>query len=160
MDKLIKKNIRLLVEKYNHSIEYNEDHISIYDSLNKIKVFQNQKYDFKVEYNIILNEVLVDVVKDDIYDILIELLERVELYELKEKTGFLLDINRWIKEEGGSKEIIRKLIEDTKNNSLEYEHLGGNRIEAEYYKGLIILKDDLYWDKSNVINLKTDNDFL
>ena len=159
MNKSIKKNIRLLSQKFNHSIDYHIDCVFIHSSLNRVKISQEKKYGFKVQYNSFLKNISIDIEKEDVYDIILELLKRTELYELKEKTGFLLNVKKWINEEANDygKEIIQGLIKVSKKDLIEYENLGGNRIEAEYYKGLIILNDDLCWDKSNVINLKTIN---
>ncbi|WP_298541902.1 hypothetical protein [uncultured Aquimarina sp.] len=155
MDQKIKKNIRIIAEKNNCTILYNSNSLTIIDSMNSIQIAQNNKYEFDLVYNIIKDIIQIKVPIEEIYDVLLELLRRIDLNKIKLKTGVLIQLIDWIKEEGVSaKDNLEKLKMDLKIKSIEYRHLGGNRIEAEYYKGLLILSDDLCWNKSNIIEIK------
>jgi hypothetical protein len=151
MDQLIKKNIRLLTERFNHSIEYSAEDLWIKSDLNSIKISPKHKYGFVVAYNSESNIIQIEIKLADIYDILIQLLRRTQPYGLKEKTGKLLSIADWITEEG---DWVVKELKVLKNNldqeNLEFKEIGGNRFKGEYFKGLLILTDDLCWGRSNV----------
>lgn len=156
MDQLIKRNIRLLSERFNHSIEYSSEYLLINSDLNSIKVSPNSKYGFIINYNSESGNVQIEIELEDIYDVLIELLRRKELYQLKAKTEKLICIEDWTSEEGDW--IIQELKElhlRLENESFDFIEIGGNRFEGEYYKGLLILTDDLCWNKSNVIEFNT-----
>ena len=156
MDQLIKKNIRLLTERYNHTIEYSTKDLLINSDLNSIKISPKSKYGFIIDYNSESDVVRIEIELTDIYDVLIELLRRTKLYQLEAKTGDLIDVEIWASEEGDW--VIKELRElqlRLENESLDFKEIGGNRFEGEYYKGLLILTDDLCWSKSNVIEFKT-----
>ena len=155
MNQLIKKNIRLLSEKYNHKIEYGTGELFITNKINTLKISPRSKYGFDIEYN---TDKGLDTISSnlvDIYDFLIELLRRTELYELIPKRGKLLDLNDWIKEEDGNwiGKSLRTLVDKFTKGQIEYEEFGGNRYELEFYKGLLIINDDLCISKSNVIEI-------
>ena len=152
MDRTIKKNLRLISEKYNHGIAYHDNYLLISGLINKIKISQHKKYNFNVEYNIALQTISVHVEKQDIYDIVLELLRRYELYILKPRPGKLLQIKDWINNEcTTNKKEIKQSILSVRNSENEYKYFGGNRLELEYYKGIFILQDDLCIEKSNII---------
>ncbi|NOQ71198.1 MAG: hypothetical protein GQ574_04295 [Crocinitomix sp.] len=156
MNQNVKKNIRLLAEKYKHDIQYRERSILLTSSINQIEITQKDKYGFYFSYNPNLEGKKREVDFHDIYDVLIDLLSRREIYHLKPKNGNLLTIDDWIDGDGcASDKAFQKQFKELDQSVLEYKNLGGNRIEAEYYKGLIIIIDDLLMDKSNVIELKS-----
>lgn len=157
MNPLIKKNIRLLSEKHHHSISYGVNEMLIANDINTIKITPERKYGFKITYNTSegLEQISSDL--DNIYDVLIDLLKRHKPYKLISKNSTLIHLENWIDEEGGN--WIKKSLKDLSirydNGEIEYEDLGGNRFELEFYKGLLILVDDLCIKKSNVIDIKT-----
>ncbi|PPK94927.1 hypothetical protein LY01_01680 [Nonlabens xylanidelens] len=155
MEQLIKKNIRLLSERYNHSIEYGINELFITNKINTIKIHPKNKYGFDIVYN--TDEGIDKICSnlEDIYDFLIELLRRTELYKLIPKNGKLLDLSDWIKEEDGDWIIksLKVLVTKFDDIQIEYKEFGGNRYELEFYKGLLILNDDLCICKSNVIEI-------
>src|SRR5690606_7090728 len=104
-----------------------------------------------------INEVL-HVENLYIYDPLIELLKRTSLYKIEFKRGDLMELKDFVNEERIARKSIKFLKEQLNNNDgIEYMHLGGNRFEVEYYKGILILIDDLPRCKlANVIEIKID----
>ena len=158
MDIELKSHIRKLTEKFNYKIEYRKDILVLQNEINKIELWQTDKYGINVSYNLSSDQDEVEkITVNDVYDVIITLLSRKEQKtKLVPKPGILLTIQEWIKEEG---EFAREQLEDLKrdliiNEQIEHRDLGGNRFLAEYYDGLLILTDDLWWAKSNVIQLK------
>jgi hypothetical protein len=153
MNHLIKKYIRLVCERYKHTIEYIGNDFLIKSDLNTFHLSFSSKNTFIIKYNITENnfeEINIEI--EDIYDVLIELMCRSILYSLERRTGKLLDINEWISCEGVK--ILKKLKSlkvHLEKEELDFLDIGGNRIEGIYFKGLIILVDDLGWCKSNVL---------
>lgn len=155
MNHQVKKNIRIVAEKFCHTIEYFPDCMLISNSCNTVKLSQKNKYKFDLTYNSEKSEIAIKVAIEDIYDVLIDLLRRTHLYIPPRKPGHLLALKDWHNEESHCQRYFDALISNLKIGPVDYRDLGGNRIEAEYYKGLILLTDDLNWSKSNVIELKT-----
>lgn len=154
MNKDLKKHIKNLADKFNHKVEYQKDVMIIKNQINHIKLWKKDKYGINISYN--LDENQSDDLKVDaeyIYDAILELFNRKERSEkLKIKTGILITIEDWINEEGDfAKEKLEELKSDLQYQQIEFRELGGNRFEVEYYNGILILTDDLYWAKSNVI---------
>lgn len=157
MNKELKSNIRKLAEKFNHEIEYQKDIVVLKSEINKIDLWQTDKYGINISYN--LNENLYDKLEvkiEDVYDIILDLLSRKENVEkLTLKTGTRLTTEEWIKEEGEfAKEQLEELKRDLQYEEIEFRELGGNRYVVEYYNGLLIMTDDLCWAKSNVIPIQ------
>lgn len=154
MDKETKKHVRIVAEKFNHHIEYQKDVMVLKSDINEIKLWEIDKYGINISYNV--NESQSDILKveyKNIYDIILELLGRKGQDEkLETRTGILLTIEEWINEEGAfAKEQLEKLKRDLQYQVIEFRELGGNRYKLDYYNTILILTDDLYWAKSNVI---------
>ena len=157
MNKEVKSNIRKLAEKFNHEIEYHKDIVVLKSEINKIDLWQTDKYGINISYN--LNENIYDKLEvkiEDVYDIILTLLSRKEnLEKFILKKGTLLTTEEWIKEEGKfAEEQLEELKRDLRYEQIEFRELGGNRYVAEYYNGLLIMTDDLCWAKSNVIPIQ------
>lgn len=154
MDQKIKKHIRLLAERSGHNIDYQAESILIRSFLNEVTILQSDKYSFDFQYNTMQGSIKVRAAREDVYDLLLGLLGRIEAVEVKRKTGPLLTMEEWIKEEGKlAKTELEQLRADLQSQEIHQRRFGGNRIEAEYYDGLIILSDDLCWWRSNVIEI-------
>ena len=153
MNKELKSHIRKLAKKFNHEIEYQNDIVVLKSEMNKIELWEPDKNGVNISYNLSDNNFdKLKVEHDGVYDILIDLFRREKGSKLTLKNGVLLTIEEWIKEEGEfAKEKFEELKKDLHSEQIEFRELGGNRYEAEYYDGLLILKDDLCWAKSNVI---------
>lgn len=157
MNKEVKSNIRKLAEKFNHEIEYHKDIVVLKSEINKIDLWQTDKYGINISYN--LNENIYDKLEvkiEDVYDIILTLLSRKEnLEKFILKKGTLLTTEEWIKVEGKfAEEQLEELKRDLRYEQIEFRELGGNRYVAEYYNGLLIMTDDLCWAKSNVIPIQ------
>lgn len=154
MDKELKDHVKILADKFHHKVEYQKDVMILENQINHIKVWGKDKYGINISYNLNENQSAnVKIENDDVYDVIIELLNRKEHNEkLKRKTGILITIEEWITEEGEfAKEQLEKLKIDLQYQQIKFRALGGNRFEAEYNNGILILTDDLCWAKSNVI---------
>ncbi len=154
MNRELKKHIKILADKFNHKVECQKDVMILKNKINHIKLWEKDKYGINISYN--LNENQSDNLKvetENIYNVILELLNRKEQNEkLKMKTGILITIEEWINEEGEfAREQLEELKRDLQYQQIEFRELGGNRFEVEYYKGILILTDDLCWAKSNVI---------
>ena len=156
MKKETKQHIKLLAEKFNHNIEYEKEVMLLKNNLNEIRIWEKDKYGINVSYNDknnSLKEMKLEV--EDFYEVLLEILMRTSIVDnLRIGTGILLTLEEWVNEEGDfAKEKLESLKRDLKNEFIEYRNLGGNRYEAEYFKGILIIMDDLCWAKSNVISV-------
>jgi hypothetical protein len=114
----------------------------------------NPKYGFHIHANPDLDGKRFEIELEDIYDVLITLFSRYKVDPILPNKGKLLTIKDWTTEEGEqAKKRLKKLAKDLDRSGVVYENLGGNRIEAEYYKGLLILTNDILLCKSNVIEI-------
>jgi len=70
---------------------------------------------------------------------------------LKYEQKPILRLDDYINDENGQPfldGLRRKLIDDPSLSSVE---LGGNRIHMEYYRGVLIISDDILWCATNVV---------
>lgn len=149
-----KKIIKILAQRYKHSICYEGDKMILKSNINYIEI-TIAKNMVKISYNINQGYGNNELDFINVYDFLIKVLTRYDITEVNENKGFLIQLNDYIKEEGKMvKKSLSKLISDLKNNKIKYRDLGGNRYEGEYIDGVLLLKDDLGLDKSNIIELK------
>ena len=156
MNKDLKKNIKLLADKFNLVLEYDKDTLLLKNEINKIRIWEKDKHGINISFNLNGNiEEILKLSTEDIYDILLELFKRKSSEEIIEvKTGILLTVEEWINEEGKfAKKQLEELKRDLQYELIDYRNLGGNRFEAEFFKGVLILMDDLCWAKSNVISI-------
>ena len=155
LKKEFKKHIRVLAEKYNHRVEYIKDVMVLKNEINEIKLWKTDKYGINVTYNLKEGELKVlKIETQNVYDLILDLLCRTEQKILTIKTGDLITLKYWINEEGEFVENqLEKLKADLKLEQITSRELGGNRYEAEFYNGVLILMDDLCWAKSNVISI-------
>lgn len=154
MDNKIKKQVRLLSEKYSHKINYDLEILNITNNFNNIKLVSIDRENIQVEYNADLQVTKLTLVNQEVFHTLIELFLRTDAYQIQSNNGFLLTLNDWFQEEGSfAKESYESLKKVLQISEIEYLNLGGNRIEAEYYKGVLILTDDVNFYKSNLIEV-------
>lgn len=149
----VKKHIKLLSELYSHSIDYNENTIILKNQLNDIRVTQINKTEIELTFIINSEEQQLTIRNNDCYDVLIKLMMRSESYlcPFGDKFMKLIEPIDFLEEEmSGATELDLKKIIFSKSS--EYVDLGGNRFEAIYYKGVLILTDDLLWSKFNVVD--------
>ncbi|QCE40948.1 hypothetical protein [Psychroserpens sp. NJDZ02] len=154
MNKDIKKHIRILAEKFNHLIEYDKDILVLKNQMNDIRIWQEDKYDINVSFNLLDKHRHLKVKIDRTYDVLIELLRRQKNQDVELNSEMILTIKDWINEEGDfARQQLENLKKDLKTENIKYRELGGNRYEVEFYDGILILTDDLCFASSNVIKL-------
>src|SRR6218665_1702142 len=147
---IIKKNIRILSEKFNHQISYFESLILIKNNFNFIEIFQFSKEKILVKYNIANGVDEVEIFTEDIYDLLINIFYRRELNKVSLHKGDLLNVKDLEEEFIDIKKIEDKLFELMSKN-IQYYDFGGNRVLTQYYKNILIVIDDICYAKSNVI---------
>ena len=156
MNQELKRNIRLLTAKFNHEITYNHDSsISVRNEVNDILIKQLNKNELLVSYNLETEEIEVLKQTNEFYDLFLELLERTSLKKVKPKNGAPISLEDWFESEGDfAKQQLRNLKDEISCDKIIYKNLGGNRIEVEYYCGILILTDDLFLAPSNIIKLE------
>lgn len=72
----------------------------------------------------------------------------------------LLRIDDFVNEEQGAS-CLRSLREEiAANPALVSKELGGNRILVRYYRGVLILRDDLVWGGTNVVEIEVLGDAI
>jgi len=155
LNKDLKKIISVLVNKYNHEIDYKKNKMFLSNGLNEIEIWKSSKHGINISYNVLDNSVeLMEDLEENIYNYLLPLFTRKTKELIDFNKGILISLEEWIKEEGEFvREQLKALKIDISNKKVYHRDLGGNRYLAEYYNGIIILRDDLAWAKSNVISL-------
>lgn len=151
MEHKIKQNITLVAERYRHEIRYEQRHMLIESDQNSIQI-KTEKEDFIISYNTEFGTEELKCSTYELYDIILTLFTRFRQERIQKKNGFLLSLKRYFMEEG--KLAIRdweRLKFDLENTTIDARILSGNRIDAEYYKGVIILKDDLRLELGNIV---------
>lgn len=72
----------------------------------------------------------------------------------------LLTLNDYINDEHGLSELVSLQRQITKNPSLDRKALGGNRILADYVRGVLVLRDDLIMAGTHVIEFSASTPSL
>lgn len=72
----------------------------------------------------------------------------------------ILQIDDYIKDEQGLPFLLSLQRELSDNPALVHKELGGNRILAEYFRGMMILRDDLIMAATNVIEFGSSSPTL
>lgn len=152
VSQIIKKNIRLLSEKFNHEIFYSESLLLIKSKLNFIEILPLSKEKILIKYNIEKGTDEVEILTEYIYDLLINIFHRNELTKVNLNEGDLLSIVDLEEEFTDIKKIEEKVFDLISENT-HYYNFGGNRVLIQYYKNSLILIDDICYAKSNVINI-------
>ena len=152
VSQIIKKNIRLLSERFNHEIFYSESSLLIKSKLNFIEILPHSKEKILIKYNIEKGTDEVEILTECIYDLLINIFHRNELTKVNLNEGDLLSIVDLEEEFTDIKKIEEKVFDLISENT-HYYNFGGNRVLTQYYKNSLILVDDICYAKSNVINI-------
>ena len=151
----IKKNIRLLSERYEHEISYFENVIVIKNEKNFIEIFPQFKENILVKYNFEEGIIETKIQDFEIYDLLIKIFRRRELEKVNLNPSYPLNLDDLEEEFEDLKQFedkIRLLV----SSKTDYSDIGGNRVLTELYKDILILRDDIGYAKSNVINISND----
>ncbi len=156
MDQHIKKHIQRLAEKFEHQLYFEKQVMVLRNEINEIKIWEENKYEMNIHFNENEKSIKKELLKKEhIYDLLIEVLSRKKLGDpiLRQK-GNLLTLKELIDVEGAFMDHeIKQIIKDRQTKDISYRNLGGNQYLVEYFKGVLILTDDLRWAKSNVISI-------
>ena len=86
---------------------------------------------------------------------LINIFYRSELNKVNLNKGDLLSIED-LKEEFTDIKKIEDELFDLISKNIQYYDFGGNRILTQYYKGTLILIDDICYAKSNILHINND----
>lgn len=151
----LKKNIRLLSERYEYKVSYQGKVILINNEKSFIEIFPQSKDDILVKYNFEngINEIKIQ--DFEIYDLLIKIFQREELEKVNLNPGYPLNLDDLKEEFGDLNKFQEELLSLMKSN-VDYLDVGGNRVLTEFYKNVLILRDDIGYAKSNIINLSND----
>lgn len=105
MTQLINKNhIKLLAERFDHAVAYGINKIFISNYLNKIEIESEGKEIIKLSYNNVnINSEILEFEKKYIYDVLIKLFRRHELYKIEFNPSDLIQLNDFKTEENIAK---------------------------------------------------------
>jgi hypothetical protein len=150
----IKKYIKILAEKFYHTMEYDKEALLLIGQLNEIRIEKGKKSNFIISYNHENGVEALNILDDEIFDILLELFWRNDLDRIKLKGGELLNwelFKEIEKEDAFWDNFLLKVKKEADEKGFQYREIGGNRILLEYYNGLLIMFDDLKFYKSNVI---------
>lgn len=158
MNPITKRHIKLLAERFDHQIHYDRNTIHLSNFKNSIRIEETIKKELEVTYNVGNSEKLSHVVSFvELYDFLIKILIRYELEEVKLKLGTPIQLEDWIDTESYRSMRVIDLKRTILTKQSDHVILGGNRLELEYFKGVLILIDDLQWTPFNVIDFPLDD---
>lgn len=152
-----KKHIRILADKFNHSIDFEGNSLILKNDTNLIKLTDTTKNKINIHYNVKSGEENLLVSEFDFIDVLFELLSRRDSQEpIELKEGELMNLQNYIDEVGAHYflEKIQKIKHAITDGTYRNEILQGNRMEAEVYNKLLILTDDLRYYKTNTIDIE------
>lgn len=155
INQIIKKNIRLLSERYHHDILYYEGVITIKNEKNIIEIFSQIKDHISITYNFEDEIEKVEIRDIEIYDLLIKIFRRKNLEKVNLSPGYPLNLAD-LEEEFGNLHRFEKELIALINTKTDYSFIGGNRVLTELYKNILILRDDIGSSKSNVLNISND----
>lgn len=122
---------------------------------NCIEIFPINREKFLIKYNFDEGISELEILDFEIYDFLIKIFRRKNLEKINLSIGFPLNFDDLEDEFGDLKNFENNIIV-LLNSKTEYWDYGGNRVLTEFYKNILILRDDLGTAKSNVINLTDD----
>ncbi|MBF0598435.1 hypothetical protein [Faecalibacter rhinopitheci] len=150
----VKNKIKILCEFFSYKITYENDILRIFNPKNEISIKQTNKNQYLIIYNTNNSYDEIEVYENEVFDALINIIYRIDLekIELNEFETITLEI---LKEfEYSDKHKLEDTLEKIIKQNIENKNIGGNRILHKYYKGYLILMDDLNGClKSNVIKL-------
>ncbi len=149
-----KKRARIFSEKLGGVIDYGKnDSLNFQIGDNSVVFTPVSKNEMNCTINLNNGSTSYQISKDYIFDIIEKLcLPHLSETLLKYKNKTILQLSDYINEENGQKLLdeLRQRIVD--NPSLETADLGGNRIIVEYYRGILVISDDILWCATNVID--------
>ena len=149
----IKKNLRLLAERYGYVTCYEKDNLLLKKDDFIIKISSLVKGFINVRYSNKNTSNEIDAASKLIYHIVLRLFDcDKENLIVEWKSQRLLNLELYYEVENFSEKEIRLQINELLENGKEYKEFGGNLIFGEYYKGVIILTDDLYFYSWNVVD--------
>lgn len=149
----VKRHITLLAERFEHQIRYDKNALILFNSMNTIRIEEYKRDQLEISYNIGNSETKTERISiREVYDLIIKTLTRYEVHEVDFLLGTPIQLKEWMEEEWSKSSRILDLQRKIKDENSEQIYLGGNRYEAEYYKGVIILMDDILWQPCNVID--------
>lgn len=155
INQIIKKNIRLLSERYHHDILYYENGMMIKSEKNVIEIFSQIKDHIFITYNFEEGTEKIEIQDFEIYDLLIKIFRRKNLEKVNLNQGYPLNLTD-LEEEFGNLHRFEEELIALINTKTDYSFIGGNRVLTEFYKNILILRDDIGSSKSNVLNISND----
>lgn len=153
MNPTTKRHIKLLAERFEHQIHFDRQTICLSNFKNSIRIEENHKRKLEVSYNVDDSNTITNAVTPiELYDLLIKILSRFETEKVVFKSEEPIQLEEWIATECQRNTRILDLKRRIQRENSDHVILGGNRLEAEYFKGVIILMDDLSWSPCNVVD--------
>jgi hypothetical protein len=150
-------NLKILAEKFNHKSDTYSNSIDILSNINRINIKQENESNFKIRYNLCLNDKIVIISKEAIYDFIIKLFKRqddnTDVLIIIEK---VINIEEWFKIE---KTIAENLINEIQtelnyNYRIKSMDLKSPRFDVSYFNGILILEDKSKIYLSNIFEFK------
>ncbi|KQS93613.1 MULTISPECIES: hypothetical protein [Chryseobacterium] len=155
INQIIKRNIRLLSERYGYEISYFKNVVLIKNEKNFIEIFSKVKDYIEVKYNFEKGTLEIEIQDFEVYDLLIKIFRRKELEKVNLNPMDPLNLAD-LEEEFGCLSKFEEKLTSLINSEVNYSDLGGNRVLTELYQDILILRDDIGASKSNVINISND----
>lgn len=155
LNKTLKQNIQLLAELFSHQLTYEKYAIHLNSTLNNITIWAEDKYALLVCFNLENKSQQIKIEHYAIYHVLLELMQRrTDTQNVSLPHHELLSLDKvWSEERYSVQEELKKQRITTGQENMVYHDFSGNRYLVRYFKGILILKDDLCYAMSNVVKL-------
>lgn len=148
----VKKNIRLLAEKYDYAITYEQEVVVLERDDISIRLTTIDKYSSNVKYTNKDTAGEINITPQFVFHAILMLFDYENNYSLLNwKFNELLTLEHYYREENFSEKEISAWIYRLKETNTDYEMFPGNHIGIEYYKGILILTDNIYFYSWNVV---------
>ncbi len=148
-----KKRVRLLTQQRNNTVEYGHDDSLLVRTPSGSATFTPKSIEL-MECSISVEDTPTTLVLPKAY--VFDIVDRLGTPHLASTLSNypqspILTLYNYINDEQGLP-VLQALQKDlTTNPSLGHKECGGNRIFAEYFRGVLVLRDDLLMAATNVI---------
>lgn len=149
---VIKKHVRLLAEKFLYSTDYVAEVIVLHKEPVTIKINISGSNQLEIWHTInsnISKHVIIE--SEACYDYIVKAFLSPDKAGIVSNAGDIISMEIWTDTEQISLKEISQTIAEIRAQGLERYLFRGNRILAEYYKGIILVRDDLGYYKTNVL---------
>lgn len=157
-----KKRIRILAEERGTSIQHGpNDSVTIQTDSGSVTFASTSYETMKCSIDLGDGARTLPLLKRYVFDIIDRLSNKHLAETLRDyPKPPVLTLDDYINDEHGLPDLVSLQHDITKDPTLDRKSLGGNRILAGYFRGVLILRDDLVTNGTNVIEFSASTPTL